>query len=100
MKHGNNIMDQHDRTLLGMLGIGIAVGLSKLLVTAEPITWRALLGRCIVGGTTALAAGVALAIWTDLPSPAIYGLASMCAHVGAEGLMAFAGNYLNRKRES
>lgn len=92
-------MLDHDRTLLGMIAVGVAVMLGKLLVTAEPITWRALLGRCLVGGTTALAAGMALAIWTDLPAPAIYGLASMCAHIGAEGLMTFAGTWLNRKRE-
>lgn len=99
MKHGAYMQD-HERTLLGMIAVGVAAALGKLLVTAEPITWRALLGRCLVGGTTALAAGMALAIWTDLPPPAIYGLSSMCAHLGAEGLMAFAGSYLNRKRES
>ncbi|MCQ4165129.1 phage holin family protein [Tahibacter harae] len=93
-------MSQHDQTLLGMIAVGVAVALSKLLVTAEPITWRALVGRSLVGGTTALISGVALALWTDLPPPAIYGLASLCAHVGAEGLMAYAGNYLNRKKDS
>lgn len=99
MKHGTNTMNQHDQTLAGIVAVGVAVALGKLMLAAEPITWRALLGRSLVGGTTALVAGVALAMFTDWPPAAIYGVASMCAHLGAEGLMAAFGNYLNRQKQ-
>ena len=90
-------MDQHDRNLLMLLLVGALVAVGKALAAAEPITWRAFLGRAIVGGTTALIAGVALAFWPSLPTPALYGLASMAGHIGAEGVMKIAGDYLNRK---
>lgn len=98
MKHGAH-MDQHDRSLLMILLVGALVAVGKALAAADPITWRAFAGRAIVGGTTALIAGVVLAFWPDLPAPALYGLASLAGHIGAEGLMKFAGDYLNRKRE-
>lgn len=90
-------MDNHDRNLLMLLTVGALVAVGKALAAAEPITWRAFLGRAIVGGTTALVAGVALAFWPNLPTPALYGLASMAGHIGAEGVMKIAGDYLNRK---
>lgn len=93
-------MEQHDRTLLMLLLVGALVAVGKALAAAEPITWRAFIGRAIVGGTTAMVAGFALAIWPDLPAPALYGLASLAGHIGAEGLMKVAGDYLNRKSGS
>lgn len=93
-------MEQHEKSLLLIVLVGMAVAVGKTLSAADPVPWRVLLGRSIVGGTTALIATIALGVWTDLPQIVILGLASLCAHVGAESLMAFAGNYLNRKRES
>ncbi|MBN8740719.1 MAG: holin [Xanthomonadaceae bacterium] len=100
MKHGAHRMDQHDRGLLMLFAVGALVAVGKAMASAESVPWRVFAGRAIVGGTTAMIAAVVLALWPDLPAPALYGLASLAGHIGAEGLMKFAGDYLNRKRES
>lgn len=96
MKNGNHHMDQHEKSLLLLLLVGAVAAVGKALASAEPITLRAFVGRALVGGTTAMIAAVALAFWPDLPLPALLGLASLIGHIGAEALMKFAGDYLNR----
>jgi hypothetical protein len=91
-------MDQHERNLLIAAAIGAAVMIGKAMAAAEVVTWRVLIGRALVGGTTAMIAAVALAFWPDLPAPALFGLASLAGHIGAEGLMKFAGDYLQRRK--
>lgn len=98
MKHGANMLE-HEKTLLGMIVIGVAAVMGKFLLTQEPITWRAVIGRILVGGTTAMIAGAVLAIIPGVDKLAIYAFSALCGHAGAEVLMKYAGDYLNRKRE-
>jgi hypothetical protein len=91
------MFDQHDRGLMALFAVGALVAVGKALAAAESVPWRVFAGRAIVGGTTSMVAAVALAFWPDLPSPALYGLASLAGHIGAEGLMKFAGDWLSRK---
>lgn len=98
MKNGDNMLE-HEKTLLGMIVIGIAAVLGKFLLTQEPITWRAVGGRILVGGTTAMIAGAVLAIIPGVDKLAIYALASLCGHAGAEVLMKYAGDYLNGRKK-
>jgi len=53
----------HDEVkLVGALaGVGLIVGIAKMLTSNDPITWKQALGRAILSGATGLAAGAIVA---------------------------------------
>lgn len=91
------MLDNNERGLVVLFAIGCLVSVGKALAVAERVPWRVVLGRTIVGGTTAMIASLALAWWPDLPSHALYALASLCGHIGAESLVKVAGDWLARR---
>lgn len=71
-------------TILGLLALGAAMGLGKLLVSDEVLTWRLIIGRAILGGGASMIAGVALIQIPDIPPLALLGLGSVLGTVGAQ----------------
>lgn len=61
--------------LTRLLVIGAVIGLGQLLVSAEPITGRRLVGRMILGSAVAPMAGVVLFKVPDMPELAVVGIA-------------------------
>lgn len=72
--------------LFALVGFVIAIG--KILSSTEPITLRLAIGRCLVTGGIAVAAGAVLALFPDLPLVAQIGMAAALASLGTSGLEA------------
>lgn len=82
-------MQEHERGLAYLLGIGALIGLGKLLASNEPITTRIILGRAILGSGTSTIAGVALTQFPALPLPALVGFGAGLGIVGAQYIEAW-----------
>lgn len=73
--------------LLGGLALGGAlIGLGRLLASGEKLTLRLVLGRSIVSGGLAVAAGAVLTVIPNLPVLALCGLSAACAVLGEQFL--------------
>ena len=83
-------MDQEKTlwTALVLLVMGAFMGLGKLLVSNEELTWRLMIGRSILGAFTSMIAGVALMQFPDLPPLALLGIGSVLGMVGAQFIEA------------
>lgn len=53
-------MQEHEKTVLTLIVIGALIGMSRLLVSNEPLSWRMIVGRTILGSATSTIAGVVL----------------------------------------
>ncbi|WP_353192096.1 holin [Pandoraea pnomenusa] len=71
-------------TVIGLLVLGAAMGLGKLLVSDEVLTTRVIAGRTILGATTTMIAGVVLIQIPDIPPLALLGIGSVLGTVGAQ----------------
>lgn len=73
------------RQLLAVLvGMGVIIGLGKLLASDEKFTWRLALGRAIVSAGLSVAAGAIIAFIPGLNQMAILGLAAASAVLGEQ----------------
>jgi len=79
-------MQDHERTILWLALMGALIGLGKLFISNEVLTWRLVIGRTIIGAATSTAALAALSYFTTLPPGAIYGLGSVLGIAGAQVL--------------
>lgn len=77
-----------------MVGVLIAIG--QIMQAAEPITWRAAIGRCITTGGIALVAGSVLTLFPSLPFISQVGIAAALASLGNSGLEMLMQRILNR----
>ncbi|AMR79462.1 hypothetical protein [Cupriavidus nantongensis] len=72
--------------LLLLTGMGIIIGLGKLLASNERFTWRLAIGRSIISAGLAVAAGSLLAFIPGLSQMALLGLAAASAVLGEQFL--------------
>lgn len=73
------------RQLLAVLvGMGVIIGLGKLLASDEKFTWRLAIGRAIVSAGLSVAAGAIIAFIPGLNQMAILGLAAASAVLGEQ----------------
>lgn len=77
-------------------GLGVLIGLGKLLASKEDLTWRLVLGRAIVSAGLAVASAAFLAFIPGLSQMALVGLASASAVLGEQ----FLERLLNAKSGS
>ncbi|OBU85247.1 holin [Chromobacterium subtsugae] len=82
-------MQEHEKALAALVGVGAAIGLGKLLVSQEQITARLAVGRAILGGGTSTVAGVALTQFPEMPLPALVGIGAGIGILGAQYLEAW-----------
>ncbi|SPA50617.1 holin [Cupriavidus taiwanensis] len=72
--------------LLLLTGMGVIIGLGKLLASNERFTWRLAIGRSIISAGLAVAAGSLLAFIPGLSQMALLGLAAASAVLGEQFL--------------
>lgn len=66
--------------------IGVLTALGQLMASKEKLTWRIIIGRCLVTGGIATASGAVLLVTTSVPPLAQIGLAAALASLGTSGL--------------
>ena len=85
-------MQEHDKSILMLIVIGGLIGMSKLLVSKEPLSVRLLIGRTILGSATSLIAGVVILQIPNVSPLALIGLASSLGILGS----TFIEEYLKK----
>ena len=85
-------MQEHDKSILMIILIGGLIGMSRLLVSKEPLSARLVIGRTILGSATSLIAGVVLLQMPDISPLALVGLASALGILGS----TFIEEYLKK----
>lgn len=81
--------DDFDYKLLTAVGImGALIGLGQLLNSAEPLTWRYIVGRAICSAGLAATAPVVLLWAPTMPKIAEFAVAALVASLGTSGLVA------------
>lgn len=89
-------MQEHEKTFLTLLAIGMLIGLSRLLVSSEPLSWRLIIGRTILGGATSSVAGLILIQFPDLHPTALIGLACALGILGSTFIEEYLKKNVNR----
>ncbi|SMG01076.1 phage holin family protein [Burkholderia singularis] len=79
-------MQEHEKTILELIVMGAAIGIAKVFVGDEQLTFRLVVGRAMLGSATSMIAGVALLQIPDLPPMALLGLGSALGIVGSQYL--------------
>ncbi|WP_418219833.1 holin [Burkholderia vietnamiensis] len=64
--------------------MGALIGIAKLLVSSEQITFRVIVGRALLGSATSMVAGVALLQIPNLDPLALLGIGSALGIVGSQ----------------
>lgn len=85
-------MQEHEKSILMIILIGGLIGMSRLLVSKEPLSVRLVIGRTILGSATSLIAGVVLLQMPDISPLALVGLASALGILGS----TFIEEYLKK----
>lgn len=85
-------MQEHEKSIVMIVVIGGLIGMSKLLVTKEPLSARLVIGRTILGSATSLIAGIVLLQMPDISPLALVGLASAIGILGS----TFIEEYLKK----
>lgn len=85
-------MQEHDKSILMLIVIGGLIGMSKLLVSKEPLSVRLLIGRTILGAATSLIAGVVLLQIPNVSPLALIGLASTLGILGSTFIEEYLKN--------
>ncbi|ALX11464.1 holin [Burkholderia cepacia JBK9] len=79
-------MQDHEKLILELIGMGGLIGIAKVLVGGEQLTFRLVAGRAMLGSATSMVAGIALLQIPDLPPIALLGLGSALGIVGSQYL--------------
>lgn len=77
---------QDEKTLAGLLVIGLLLALAKELMNPSPTSYRMIFGRVIATTANTLMAGVFLLYFTQAPMVAILGLGAFLGSLGTEVL--------------
>ncbi|HDR9052684.1 TPA: phage holin family protein [Burkholderia vietnamiensis] len=77
-------MQEHEKTFLELIIMGALIGIAKLLVSSEQITFRVIVGRALMGSATSMVAGVALLQIPNLDPLALLGIGSALGIVGSQ----------------
>lgn len=64
--------------------MGALIGIAKLLVSSEQLTFRVIVGRALLGSATSMVAGIALLQIPNLDPLALLGIGSALGIVGSQ----------------
>lgn len=81
-----NPQDNPEGFLAILAGIGAAIGIGKLFISAEPVTFRSFIGRAIVTAGLGACAGAITYLMPDASPILLYGAAAGMASMGASTL--------------
>lgn len=82
-------MQEYEKGFIALAMMGALIALGKMLNSGEPITFRLVAGRVIVGSALSLAAGVALYFFPDIHPLALAGIGSALGILGLNGVEAW-----------
>lgn len=77
--------------------IGAMIGIAKLLLSPDVLTWRLILGRAIVTAALAMGAFIGLLWIPDANPVVIVGVACVIASMGEQGLEKVLNKYFGNK---
>lgn len=77
-------MKEHEKTILELIIMGALIGIAKLLVSSEQLTFRVVFGRALLGSATSMVAGIALLQIPNLDPLALLGIGSALGIVGSQ----------------
>ncbi|RQQ30532.1 phage holin family protein [Burkholderia stagnalis] len=77
-------MQDHEKTILELIIMGALIGIAKLLVSSEQLTFRVIVGRALLGSATSMVAGIVLLQIPDLPPLALLGIGSAFGIIGSQ----------------
>nr|WP_232356788.1 phage holin family protein [Burkholderia multivorans] len=77
-------MQDHEKTILELIIMGGLIGIAKVLVGSDQLTFRLVAGRAVLGSATSMVAGLALLQIPDLPPIALLGLGSALGIIGSQ----------------
>jgi hypothetical protein len=79
-------MQEWEKSLWGLAIMGALIGVAKLLVSSEELTFRVIVGRAILGSATSMLAGAVLLQIPNIPPLALLAIGSGCGIVGQQYL--------------
>ncbi|MFM0326074.1 phage holin family protein [Caballeronia glebae] len=77
-------MQEHEKTILELIIMGALIGIAKVLVGSETLTFRLIIGRAVLGSATSMVAGVVLVQIPNLDPIALLGVGSALGIVGSQ----------------
>lgn len=77
-------MQEHEKTILELIIMGALIGIAKLLVSSEQLTFRVVFGRALLGSATSMVAGIALLQIPNMDPLALLGIGSALGIVGSQ----------------
>lgn len=86
-------MQQYEKTFLELAIMGAFIGIAKLMVSSEEMTFRVIFGRAVLGSAASTAAGAVLLQFPDISPMAVMGLGSLTGILGAQ----YMEKYLRKK---
>lgn len=91
-------MGEHEKAALYLLGVGAALAVGKLLASNEPLTWRLVIGRALVGAIMSLPAGLILLTVPDIHPLALVAVGAGIGIIGEQALEGWLCDKLGVKR--
>lgn len=89
-------MQEHEKTFLTLIVIGGLIGLSRLLVSDERLSWRLVIGRTILGSAASTVAGLILIQVPEINPNALIGIASALGLLGSTFIEEYLKKSVNR----
>ncbi len=77
-------MQEVERSIMELAAAGAAIGVAKMLVSGEELSFRVILGRAILGSATSMLAGVMLMQFPAMPPLALLAVGSGLGIVGQQ----------------
>lgn len=89
-------MQEHEKTFLTLIVIGGLIGLSRLLVSDERLSWRLVIGRTILGSAASTVAGLILIQVPEINPNALVAIASALGLLGSTFIEEYLKKSVNR----
>ena len=89
-------MQEHEKTIATLIAIGGLIGMSRLLVSNEPLSWRIIIGRTILGSATSVVAGIVMIQFPDLSPVALVGIACALGILGSTFIEEYMKKNVNK----
>ena len=89
-------MQDHEKSILYLMLIGGMIGMSKLLVSSEPLSVRLIIGRTILGSATSVIAGAVLLQVPDINPLALLGIACAFGILGSTFIEEYLKKNINK----
>ncbi len=89
-------MQEHEKTLITLLIVGGLIGMGRLLVSNEPLSWRMIIGRTILGSATSIVAGLILIQFPDISPVALVSIACALGILGSTYIEEYLKKNINK----